>query len=88
MTVLFYMSRVSIKRKNIGVADVWKPTQSQHIEAFQQELERVQTMVAQPHAGIKRKKDCFDNTLQGLLANKKIHLTFGTPASASAATVP
>ena len=76
---LIHVTRVDADKKLLTVADVWKLPIGFDSEAFNREVELTRAIMTQTTHTIKRKREDFDDTLQGMLTptNKRFHEELG-----------
>ena len=76
---MIHISHNDHEKKILTVANMWKLPVGSSIGDFISEVKTTAKILQHPTHGIKRKRDEFDETLQGLLphGNKKIHTAFG-----------
>lgn len=79
---LVHITHVDANKKEVAIANMWKLPTGCNIETFTKEIEETVKILHQSTHGIKRKKEDFDDTLQGLVTktNKRVHKILGDKA--------
>ena len=78
-----HITNVDANTKEVTIANMWKLPLGYDIGPFKQEVEETAKILQQPTHAMKRKREYFDETLQGLITkdNKRVHAIMGDKAA-------